>query len=67
MLVCMSIHTLACEYNAFLSFEFVFFFFLVALGFRCGAQALSSCGLRASPLQWLLLFQGKGSEVHGLQ
>ena len=27
MLVCMSIHTLACEYNAFLSFEFVFFFF----------------------------------------
>ena len=35
MLVCMmSIHTSACEYNAFLSFE-IFFFFLVALGLCC--------------------------------
>lgn len=67
MLVCMmSIHTSACEYNAFLSFE-NFFFFLVALGLCCCAQSFSSCGLRASPLQGLLLFQGTGSKVHRLQ
>lgn len=68
MLVCvMSIHTSACEYNAFLSFDFFFFFFLVALGLCCCAQSFSSCGLRASPLQGLLLFQGTGSKVHRLQ
>ena len=67
MLVCMmSIHTSACEYNAFLSFE-IFFFFLVALGLCCCAQSFSSCGLRASPLQGLLSFQGTGSKVHRLQ
>lgn len=66
MLVCvMSIHTSACEYNAFLSFDF--FLFLVALGLCCCAQSFSSCGLRASPLQGLLLFQGTGSKVHRLQ
>lgn len=66
MLVCVkSIHTSACEYNAFLSFDF--FFFLVALGLCCCAQSFSSCGLRASPLQGLLLFQGTGSKVHRLQ
>ena len=66
MLVCvMSIHTSACEYNAFLSFDF--FFFLVALGLCCCAQSFSSCGLRASPLQGLLLFQGTGSKVPWLQ
>ena len=68
MLVCvMSIHTSACEYNAFLSFDFFFFFFLVALGLCCCAQSFSSCGLRASPLQGLLLFQGTGSKVPWLQ
>ena len=67
MLACVkSIHTSACEYNAFLSFDF-FFFFLVALGLCCCAQSFSSCGLRASPLQGLLLFQGTGSKVHRLQ
>ena len=65
MLVCvMSIHTSACEYNAFLSFDF---FFLVALGLCCCAQSFSSCGLRASPLQGLLLFQGTGLKVPWLQ
>ena len=66
MLVCVkSIHTSACEYNAFLSFDF--FFFLVALGLCCCAQSFASCGLSASPLQGLLLFQGTGSKVHRLQ
>ena len=65
MLVCMmSIHTSACEYNAFLSFEF---FFFIAPGLHCCAQAFSSYGLGTSPLQWLLLFQGTGSKVCGLQ
>ena len=69
MLVCvMSIHTSAGEYNAFLCFDLFFlFFFLVALGLCCCAQSFSSCGLRASPLQGLLLFQGTGSKVHRLQ